>query len=118
MKDVFVIGGPNGAGKSTAANRILPTSLGLRHFLNADEIARGISPFDPDSAAIAAGRPEWRRRVLHNAWRTEVTEFPTVTRRAYAICGITFCRLRTLPSSTTIQKAGEYSSRKSILIPR
>lgn len=56
MKDVFVIGGPNGAGKSTAANRIMPTSLGLRHFLNADEIARGLSPFEPDSAAIAAGR--------------------------------------------------------------
>src|ERR1044072_84958 len=56
MKDLFVIGGPNGAGKSTGANRILPTSLGLRHFLNADEIARGLSPFDPDSVAIAAGR--------------------------------------------------------------
>lgn len=56
MKDVFVIGGPNGAGKSTAANRILPDSLALRNFLNADEIARGLSPFDPGRAAIAAGR--------------------------------------------------------------
>jgi predicted ABC-type ATPase len=56
VKDVVVIGGPNGAGKSTAANRIFPKSLGLRHFLNADEIARGLSPYDPSSAAIAAGR--------------------------------------------------------------
>lgn len=56
MRDVFVIGGPNGAGKSTASNRILPTSLGLRNFLNADEIARGLSPYDPDRAAFAAGR--------------------------------------------------------------
>lgn len=55
-KDVVVIGGPNGAGKSTSANRLLPESLGLRDFLNADEIARGLSPFDPDRSAIAAGR--------------------------------------------------------------
>ena len=56
MKDVIVIGGPNGAGKSTLANRIIPAPLGLRHFLNADEIARGLSPYDPDSGAIPAGR--------------------------------------------------------------
>ena len=56
MKDVFVIGGPNGAGKTTAANRLLPAELELNEFLNADEIARGLSPFDPDSRAIAAGR--------------------------------------------------------------
>lgn len=56
MKDVVVIGGPNGAGKSTAANRILPYALGITNFLNADEIARGLSPFDPDEAAVAAGR--------------------------------------------------------------
>jgi predicted ABC-type ATPase len=56
VKDVFVIGGPNGAGKSTSANRLLPKSLGLRDFLNADEIARGLSPFDPDRSAVAAGR--------------------------------------------------------------
>jgi predicted ABC-type ATPase len=56
MKDVVVIGGPNGAGKSTSANRILPHSLGIVNFLNADEIARGLSPFDPGQAAIAAGR--------------------------------------------------------------
>jgi predicted ABC-type ATPase len=56
MKDVFVIGGPNGAGKTTAANQLLPAELELNEFLNADEIARGLSPFDPDSQAVAAGR--------------------------------------------------------------
>lgn len=56
MKDVFVIGGPNGAGKTTAANRLLPTTLDLREFLNADEIARGLSPFDPEANAVPAGR--------------------------------------------------------------
>lgn len=56
MKDVIVIGGPNGAGKSTAANQILPAALASSRFLNADEIARDLSPSNPDSAAIAAGR--------------------------------------------------------------
>jgi predicted ABC-type ATPase len=56
MKDVFVIGGPNGAGKTTAASRLLPKTLELREFLNADEIARGLSPFDPEANAVPAGR--------------------------------------------------------------
>lgn len=56
MKDVIVIGGPNGAGKTTAANRLLPVALGIREFLNADEIARGLSPFDPEANAVPAGR--------------------------------------------------------------
>lgn len=49
-----VIGGPNGAGKSTAAPRLLRGSLGVVEFLNADLIARGLSPFDPEGAALAA----------------------------------------------------------------
>src|ERR1044072_8665145 len=56
MKAVLVIGGPNGAGKTTAASQLLPTDLELNEFLNADEIARGLSPFDPDGKAVAAGR--------------------------------------------------------------
>ena len=56
MKDLIVIGGPNGAGKTTAAVHLLPARLGIREFVNADEIARGLSPFNRDRAAIAAGR--------------------------------------------------------------
>ena len=56
MKDVIVIGGPNGAGKTTAASRLLPVTLDLPEFLNADEIARGLSPFDPERNAVPAGR--------------------------------------------------------------
>jgi predicted ABC-type ATPase len=56
VKDVFVIGGPNGAGKTTSSNRLFPTTLGLIEFLNADEIARGLSPFDPEASAIPAAR--------------------------------------------------------------
>jgi predicted ABC-type ATPase len=56
LKDVIVIGGPNGAGKTTMANELLPNKLGLLEFVNADSIALGLSPFDPDGAAASAGR--------------------------------------------------------------
>jgi predicted ABC-type ATPase len=56
VKDLVVIGGPNGAGKTTAAGRLLPQQLGIREFVNADEIARGLSPFNPEQSAIMAGR--------------------------------------------------------------
>lgn len=51
---VVVLAGPNGAGKSTAAPRLLKGALGVIEFLNADMIARGLSPFNPESAALAA----------------------------------------------------------------
>lgn len=56
MPDLYVIGGPNGAGKTTAARELIPVDLGLREFVNADEIARGLSPFNPEGVAITAGR--------------------------------------------------------------
>jgi predicted ABC-type ATPase len=55
-KDVVVIGGPNGAGKTTRAYRSLAPILEIREFVNADEIARGLSPFNPEAGAIPAGR--------------------------------------------------------------
>lgn len=56
MKDIIVIGGPNGAGKTTMANLLLPGRLGLLEFVNADNIALGLSPFNTEGAAAAAGR--------------------------------------------------------------
>ena len=56
MKDVVVIGGPNGAGKTTSASVVVPEMLGITEFVNADEIARGLSPFNPEAQAVAAGR--------------------------------------------------------------
>ena len=50
-----IIGGCNGAGKTTLARELLPM-LGLMRFLNADEIARGLSPLDPSLCAFKAGR--------------------------------------------------------------
>lgn len=56
MKDIILLGGPNGAGKTTAARVLLPQFFDLYPFLNADEIARKISPEDVETAAFAAGR--------------------------------------------------------------
>jgi predicted ABC-type ATPase len=56
MKKLYVIAGCNGAGKTTASYTILPEILDCKEFVNADEIARGISPFQPEKAGIEAGR--------------------------------------------------------------
>ncbi|MGN7990631.1 zeta toxin family protein [Pedobacter sp. 22226] len=56
MQDLYIISGCNGAGKTTASFTVLPEMLNCREFVNADEIARGISPFKPASVAIRAGK--------------------------------------------------------------
>lgn len=53
---VVVLAGPNGAGKTTASARFVRDYLGVRNFVNADTIARGLAAFDPESVALAAGR--------------------------------------------------------------
>lgn len=56
MPNLYVISGCNGAGKTTASYNILPEMLQCQEFVNVDEIAKGLSPFNPDKAAIEAGR--------------------------------------------------------------
>ena len=56
MKNLYLISGCNGAGKTTASYTILPEMLNCKEFVNADEIARGLSPFNPEKVAIKAGR--------------------------------------------------------------
>ena len=56
MPDVFIIAGCNGAGKTTAAYNLLPEVFKTVEFVNADEIARGLSPFNPTGVAFQAGR--------------------------------------------------------------
>jgi len=53
---LYIIAGCNGAGKTTASYTILPEILQCREFVNADEIAKGLSPFNPDSMSLMAGR--------------------------------------------------------------
>lgn len=56
VKHLYIIAGCNGAGKTTASKTILPKSLLVKEFVNADEIAKGLSPFNPEGVAIEAGR--------------------------------------------------------------
>lgn len=56
MKTLYLLAGCNGAGKTTAAYALLPDLLDCREFVNADEIARGLSPFRPETVSIQAGR--------------------------------------------------------------
>lgn len=55
-KNLYIISGPNGAGKTTASYTVLPQILNCKEFVNADEIARGLSPFNPQGMAIEAGK--------------------------------------------------------------
>ncbi|MCY2995776.1 MAG: zeta toxin family protein [Planctomycetota bacterium] len=65
---ILIIAGPNGAGKTTFAREYLPREGGCPDFINADLIAAGLSPFQPEAAAVRAGRlvlEEIRDRVRH-----------------------------------------------------
>lgn len=76
-KKIVIIAGPNGAGKTTFALEFLPREADCPDFINVDLIAAGLSPFDPDQAAIRAGRlmlEEIRRRVRNgNSFAFETT---------------------------------------------
>lgn len=56
MPNLYIISGCNGAGKTTASFTILPEMLNCKEFVNADEIAKGLSPFQPESVSFQAGR--------------------------------------------------------------
>lgn len=53
---LYVIAGPNGSGKTTFAEKFLPNYAGCFEFVNADLIAKGLSPFGPSKFAIKAGK--------------------------------------------------------------
>jgi predicted ABC-type ATPase len=56
-----MIAGPNGAGKTTTAFALIPDLIHIYEFLNADEIARGLSPLHPESIALTASKLMIRR---------------------------------------------------------
>ncbi len=81
---LYIIAGCNGAGKTTASYTILPEILNCQEFVNADEIAKGLSPFAPENAAIPAGRLMSQRiRELLDADKTFAIE-TTLSTRSYA----------------------------------
>lgn len=55
-KNLYIIAGCNGAGKTTASFTILPEIINCKEFVNANEIAKGLSPFQPEKVAFEAGR--------------------------------------------------------------
>jgi predicted ABC-type ATPase len=53
VPNLYIIAGCNGAGKTTASYAILPEMLNCKEFVNSDEIAKGLSPFNASTMAIA-----------------------------------------------------------------
>ena len=81
---VVIIAGPNGAGKTTFAREFLPNEAHCPTFINADLIAAGLSPFQPASVAVRAGRlmlEEIEERVRH---RQSFAIETTLSGRVYA----------------------------------
>lgn len=75
-RNLYIIAGCNGAGKTTASFTVLPEMLNCREFVNADEIAAGLSPFNPEGVAIEAGRL-MINRILHLLKEGETFAFET-----------------------------------------
>ena len=80
----LVLGGPNGAGKRTLAPVLLSRAVGIRHFVNADVIARGLSGFAPEAAALEAGKTMLRRLDGLAARRESFAFESTLSARSFA----------------------------------
>ena len=82
--ELVVLSGPNGAGKSTLAPWLLRDGWGIREFVNADEIAKGLSGFQPESVALQAGRLMWERLEELAVSRKSFAFETTLASRTYA----------------------------------
>ena len=81
---VVIIAGPNGAGKSTLAPVLLRDTFGLLEFVNADTISAGLSAFNAEAVALAAGRV-MRARLRELADNKQSFAFEsTLATRSYA----------------------------------
>jgi predicted ABC-type ATPase len=81
---VYMIAGPNGAGKTTLALRTLSEFFSIHEFVNADEIARGLNPLNPDGQAVTAGRIMLNRIDSLIAARTSFSFETTGASRGFA----------------------------------
>lgn len=84
MPNLVVLAGPNGAGKSTLAPAVLQGTLGVEEFVNGDVIARGLSGFKPEGAAIQAGRIMLQRLRELARQRMDFAFETTLASRAFA----------------------------------
>jgi predicted ABC-type ATPase len=84
MPRCVVIAGPNGAGKTTFAREFLPRDAAIVHFVNADLIATGLSPFRPSLVALRAGRLLLRELDRLASERADFAFESTLSGRSYA----------------------------------
>jgi predicted ABC-type ATPase len=82
--NVILLAGPNGAGKSTAAPDLLHGALHVDEFVNADVIARGLSAFNPERAALDAGRVMLSRLKELAGQRRNIAFESTLASRTFA----------------------------------
>ncbi len=81
---LVVLAGPNGSGKTTIAPKLLKGKLEVSEFVNADLIAGGLSVFDPDLAAMAAGRAMLARLKELASRRANFAFESTLASRSFA----------------------------------
>ena len=82
---LYIIAGCNGAGKTTASYSMLPGLLKCREFVNADEIAKGLSPFRPEQMAILAGKLMLQRIDTLMAARETFAVETTLATKSYTV---------------------------------
>lgn len=82
---VVVIAGPNGAGKSTAAPYLLKQALGILEFVNADQIAVGLSAYSPETVSFEAGRIMLKRLHELAASKASFAFESTLSSRTFAL---------------------------------
>jgi predicted ABC-type ATPase len=80
---IYLIAGCNGAGKTTFAKEFLPKEVKCLRFLNADEIARGLSPLRPSAGAIQAARLLLNQVIEHLRRRQTFALESTLSGRTY-----------------------------------
>ena len=56
MPKLYILSGCNGSGKTTASYTLLPEILNCYQYVNSDEFAKSLSPFDPSAASVSASR--------------------------------------------------------------
>ncbi|MET4143135.1 zeta toxin family protein [Pedobacter sp. UYP1] len=83
MPDLYIISGCNGSGKTTASHTILPEILNCMEFVNADNIAHGLSPFNPESVALESGRIMLKRIRELMVARVDFAFETTLSTRSY-----------------------------------
>ena len=79
----YIVAGPNGAGKTTFAMRYLPAIVNCRKFINADEIAKGLSPLDGNAGLLQASKIFLSALEQHIAQRQNFAFETTLSGRTY-----------------------------------